>query len=52
MWGHTNDVPGFSGAIWFLPESETTLVALSNGQPPTAIADLVDAALRLVLEGE
>lgn len=52
MWGHTNDAPGFSGAIWFLPESETTLVVLSNGQPPTAIADLVDAALQIVLEGE
>lgn len=52
MWGHTNDVPGFSGAIWFLPERETTLVVLSNGQPPEAIADLVDAALQIVLEGE
>ncbi len=49
MWGHDNEQPGFAGQMWYLPDHETTVVALSNGIDKDTLADLVQDALAVVL---
>jgi D-alanyl-D-alanine carboxypeptidase len=49
LWGYEGATTGFSGSMWYLPESKITIIALANHEDyGPALTTLVDEVLALV----
>ncbi|MBK8986968.1 MAG: serine hydrolase [Chloroflexi bacterium] len=49
LWGYEGSTTGFSGSMWYLPDSKITIIALANQQAAApALTKLVDDVLALV----